>query len=92
MQALTLEPLSGFYKDPVVVCDFTALYPSLVIAYNSCYSTCAVQIDYTSLRQETVGHGMTTGRVGPFCYPEQLTATILKQHVKSLSKSKNGMK
>jgi DNA polymerase zeta len=92
VQALTLEPLSGFYKDPVVVCDFTALYPSLVIAYNLCYSTCAGQVDYTSLRQETVGRGMTTGRVGPFRYPEQLTATILKQHVKSLSKSKNGIK
>lgn len=40
-QALTLEPLSGFHFDPVVVCDFTALYPSLVIAYNLCYSTVA---------------------------------------------------
>lgn len=30
-QAMTLEPKSGFHFDPVVVCDFTALYPSLVI-------------------------------------------------------------
>ncbi len=89
VQALTLEPISGFYQDPVVVCDFTALYPSLVIAYNLCYSTCAGQIDYTSLRQETRGHGMTTGRLGPFRYPEQLTATILKQHIKSLSSNSN---
>jgi DNA polymerase elongation subunit (family B) len=36
VQALTLEPQSGHHKDPVVVCDFTALYPSLVIAYNLC--------------------------------------------------------
>lgn len=43
-QALTLEPRSGFYKDPVVVCDFTALYPSLVIAYNLCYSTVAGKV------------------------------------------------
>lgn len=92
VQALTLEPISGFYEDPVVVCDFTALYPSLVIAYNLCYSTCAGQIDYTSLRQETGGHGMTTGRLGPFRYPEQLTATILKQHIKSLSSKSNGIK
>jgi hypothetical protein len=35
VQALTLEPRSGhYYKDPVVVCDFTTLYPSLDIAYN----------------------------------------------------------
>ena len=27
VQALTLEPESGHIEDPVVVCDFTALYP-----------------------------------------------------------------
>ena len=38
-QALTREPVSGFYKDPVIVLDFQSLYPSLMIAYNLCYST-----------------------------------------------------
>lgn len=38
--ALTLEPASGFYTDPVLVLDFQSLYPSVVIAYNYCYSTC----------------------------------------------------
>nr|CCC92115.1 putative DNA polymerase zeta catalytic subunit [Trypanosoma congolense IL3000] len=38
---LTMEPRSGFYKDdPVVVLDFRSLYPSIVIAYNICYTTC----------------------------------------------------
>lgn len=51
-QALTCEPQSGFHWDPVVVCDFTALYPSLVIAYNLCYSTCAGKLEYHSTRKE----------------------------------------
>ena len=38
VQALTLEPQSGHHKDPVVVCDFTSLYPSLVIAVSNCGS------------------------------------------------------
>ena len=38
--ALTMEPEGKYYSDPVVVLDFTSLYPSLVIAYNLCYSTC----------------------------------------------------
>lgn len=51
-QAMTLEPQSGFHFDPVVVCDFTALYPSLIIAYNLCYSTCAGKLEYHSTRKE----------------------------------------
>lgn len=83
VQALTLEPKSGHYADPVVVCDFTALYPSLVIAYNLCYSTCAGKLDYHSTRVEMRRKGATTGRLGPFAYPEAKTAMVLKQHMKS---------
>ncbi|XP_010674733.1 DNA polymerase zeta catalytic subunit isoform X5 [Beta vulgaris subsp. vulgaris] len=37
---LVMEPESGFYSDPVVVLDFQSLYPSMIIAYNLCFSTC----------------------------------------------------
>ncbi|TFY71796.1 hypothetical protein EVG20_g1209 [Dentipellis fragilis] len=37
---LIMEPRSAFYNGPVVVLDFQSLYPSLMIAYNYCYSTC----------------------------------------------------
>lgn len=35
-----MEPLSAFYNSPLVVLDFQSLYPSVMIAYNYCYSTC----------------------------------------------------
>ena len=37
---LIMEPLSAFYNSPLVVLDFQSLYPSVMIAYNYCYSTC----------------------------------------------------
>ncbi|PSS03270.1 hypothetical protein BD289DRAFT_478735 [Coniella lustricola] len=36
---LVMEPQSAFYSSPLVVLDFQSLYPSVMIAYNLCYST-----------------------------------------------------
>ncbi len=42
---LILEPESKYYTDPVAVLDFQSLYPSMMIAYNYCYSTCLGRVD-----------------------------------------------
>lgn len=36
---LVMEPQSAFYNSPLLVLDFQSLYPSVMIAYNFCYST-----------------------------------------------------
>ena len=36
---LVMEPQSDFYPSPLLVLDFQSLYPSVMIAYNYCYST-----------------------------------------------------
>jgi len=37
--ATVLPPLSGAYFDPITVCDFASLYPSIIRAHNLCHST-----------------------------------------------------
>ncbi|NP_001163919.1 REV3 like, DNA directed polymerase zeta catalytic subunit L homeolog [Xenopus laevis] len=42
---LVMEPESRFYSNCILVLDFQSLYPSIVIAYNYCYSTCLGNVE-----------------------------------------------
>ncbi|EDW74045.1 uncharacterized protein Dwil_GK21718 [Drosophila willistoni] len=44
--ALIMEPQSRFYADPVIVLDFQSLYPSMIIGYNYCFSTCLGRVEH----------------------------------------------
>lgn len=37
--ATVIEPMKGYYKDPIATLDFASLYPSIIMAHNLCYST-----------------------------------------------------
>lgn len=43
---LILEPESRLYVDPVIVLDFQSLYPSMMMAYNYCFSTCLGRVEH----------------------------------------------
>jgi DNA polymerase zeta len=42
---LIAEPESKYYNHPIIVLDFQSLYPSVMIAYNLCYSTCLGRVE-----------------------------------------------
>lgn len=52
---LVMEPQSAFYKSPLVVLDFQSLYPSIIIAYNYCYSTMIGRVDTLNLNSNEIG-------------------------------------
>ena len=37
--ATVIEPLRGYYSDPIATLDFSSLYPSIIMAHNLCYTT-----------------------------------------------------
>lgn len=65
---LVMEPQSAYYKGPMVVLDFTSLYPSVMCAYNYCYSTCLGRVRHTD-RSPNLG-------VTDYDIPPGLLATV----------------
>lgn len=53
---LIMEPNLNFYKLPLVVLDFQSLYPSIIIAYNLCYSTFLCRLHQFKPGKNPVGY------------------------------------
>lgn len=53
---LVMEPDSNFYKSPLVVLDFQSLYPSVMIAYNYCFSTLVSRLHNFKPRSNPIGY------------------------------------
>lgn len=47
--ATVLTPLKGAYYEPITVCDFASLYPSIIRAHNLCYSTIVLDDKYDNI-------------------------------------------
>lgn len=75
---LVFEPQSGVYVDPVAVLDFQSLYPSMIISYNLCFSTCLGRIDPVRCRHEGLGI-CAKNKLGVLPYPEEETAAALAE-------------
>ncbi|KAJ1335730.1 DNA polymerase delta subunit 1 [Microdochium nivale] len=76
---LVMEPQSAFYSSPVLVLDFQSLYPSVMIAYNYCYSTFLGRIN----------NWRGSSKMGFSNYKrQQMLLALLKDHINI---SPNGM-
>lgn len=83
-----MEPESNYYTDPVVVLDFQSLYPSMMIAYNYCFTTCLGRVSAlsTSINENN-------GKGKPFEFGASTLVVpkeILTKYRDSLTVSPNG--
>ncbi|KAH3835832.1 hypothetical protein DPMN_109198 [Dreissena polymorpha] len=80
---LTLEPESRFYTDPVIILDFQSLYPSIMIAYNYCFSTCLGRLKWFDKAHE--------GPIEFGCTSLKLEPSVIKKLSDKVSVSPNGV-
>jgi DNA polymerase delta subunit 1 len=57
--ATVIEPIKGFYKDPIATLDFASLYPSIMMAHNLCYTTLVRRQDVGKIAPEKYGKSPT---------------------------------
>lgn len=52
--AVVLDPVTGFYKEPIATLDFASLYPSIMMAHNLCYSTLVPRFQAKNFKPEDI--------------------------------------
>ncbi len=59
--ATVIEPVRGFYDEPIATLDFASLYPSIMQAHNLCYSTLLSPDDVKNKKVEEGTYEQTPG-------------------------------
>jgi DNA polymerase elongation subunit (family B) len=73
--ATVLPPKPGYYTTPVSTLDFASLYPSIMQAYNLCFSSIVLEPAYQGLEE----HGAQYGR-----YPIAGKTWVFQEHKKGI--------
>ena len=90
--ATVLDPIKAYYKEPIATLDFASLYPSIMQAYNLCYSTLVCSQDAQKLSQDQYkksdnGHIFVHSHVKKGILP-----TILSELLAARKRAKKDMK
>jgi DNA polymerase elongation subunit (family B) len=90
--ATVLEPLAGFYEDPVVTLDFRSLYPSIIEDSNICYSTKA-PTKWARANLQPADYVIPPNTSGEFCFvADRIMQGILPQMEQVLFAKRNEAK
>ena len=76
---MVMEPPKNIFYNPVIVLDFQSLYPSIMIAYNLCYSTCLGRL----LKENEIENEEPLKKMGVSLYNKNIYEMLLKDFQKS---------
>jgi DNA polymerase delta subunit 1 len=90
--ATVLDPIKAYYEIPIATLDFASLYPSIMQAYNLCYSTLvspqdAQKLDPSQYKKSDNGHTFVHSSVKKGILP-----TILAELLGARKQAKKDMK
>ena len=84
---MVMEPPKNIFYNPVIVLDFQSLYPSIMIAYNLCYSTCLGKLlkeeELNKNNNDFFKNGEHLKKMGVSLYNKNLYEVLLKDFQKS---------
>ncbi len=89
--AFVMDPIKGFYENPIAVLDFSSLYPSIMIAKNLCYTTLLSKTQYEKMKDDAT----VTPTQNYFLKPEKkqgLLPKILKDLIRTRKEVKAQIK
>ena len=81
---IVIEPPKNFFFNPVIVLDFQSLYPSIMIGYNICFSTCLGKLLDNQINENNIYK-----KLGVFKYNNNLYEMLKKDYFKSPFYNKN---
>jgi DNA polymerase delta subunit 1 len=85
------EPIVGLHED-VIVLDFSSLYPSIMRAYNICYTTLVPEIDIDDYNLDDI-NVIDAGIAGKFYFvKDHIRKGILPQLVENLVNERNAVR
>mmetsp|Transcript_21956 Transcript_21956/g.45738 ORF Transcript_21956/g.45738 Transcript_21956/m.45738 type:complete len:1158 (+) Transcript_21956:72-3545(+) len=90
--ATVLDPIKSYYEVPIATLDFASLYPSIMQAYNLCYSTMvtpheATKMDSSLYKRSENGHTFVHSHVKKGILP-----IILEELLSARKRAKKDMK
>ena len=90
--ATVIDPIKGFYKDPIATLDFASLYPSIMMAHNLCYSTLVRRSDVAKLDPDAYAKSPTGDVFVKTTTHKGILPQILEELLAARKKAKADMK